>query len=232
METFRYAAEAGAQGELTCATCNPSGAPPAAEFAWSAIPEPSFNSGGDGTQNRAGQVDNAVSSSGQVFFETMEELLPGDENGTWDVYEYSGGEGVTAEDHLISSGREERPSFLLGATADGSNVFFFTNQALVRSDTKSDYDIYDARIEGGFSEPLSAPPCESPETCHGAGNPQPNLQTAASGNFSGLEEGRRHPRCQKGYVLRKGACAKKHGSRRHRHRHRGHRARNHRRAGR
>ena len=39
------------------------------------------------------QLSHNVSDSGEVFFDTMEKLVPADENETWDVYQYAGGEG-------------------------------------------------------------------------------------------------------------------------------------------
>jgi hypothetical protein len=211
MEAFRFAADSGANGELTCATCNPSGARPASEFAWSLIPWPNPELGTEGNEM---QLTNAVSNSGQVFFQTMEKLLPGDENETWDVYEYEGGEGPGAQLHLISSGKSELPSYLVDATPDGSNVFFVTAQSLVRADTRTDYDLYDARVNGGFPEP---PPeiCEA-EGCKPAYPGAPGGASPASASFEG--KGNVHPpagksnpppaKCKKGFVKKKGKCVK------------------------
>jgi hypothetical protein len=185
MEAFRYAAASGPHGELTCASCNPSGAPPASEFAYAVIEQPyreSFENG------RTMTLDHAVSDSGQVFFDTMEKLVPADENGTWDVYEYEGGEGSSAQLHLISSGKNQQPSYFEGASADGSNVFFVTFQSLLRADTRTDYDLYDARIGGGFksqSEPVQPPPCEALEACHPPLSEPPAQLAAGSAALSG-----------------------------------------------
>ena len=54
---------------------------------------------------------------------------------------------------LISSGDDATPSFFLGASADGSNVFFGTHARLVAQDTDESGDLYDARIGGGFPGP-------------------------------------------------------------------------------
>lgn len=220
---FRFAAESGEHGELTCATCSPNG-PLASEFAWAVIPQATREFGGQG-RGRSIVLSHPLSNSGQIFFETMEPLTPGDENETWDVYEYSGGEGPSAQLHLISSGKSELPSYFMDATSDGKNAFFVTFQPLVRSDTRPDYDLYDARVDGGFAEPLN-PPCES-ESCRGEAQRPPAGSTPSSANFSGPEEGSRHPRCKSGFVLRHGKCVRKH--RRHKHRQRHHR--HHRRAG-
>ncbi len=144
IEAYRYAAAPGAQGELTCASCNPTGQPPAAEFAWSVIEQADRQEGSI-------ELNNAVSNAGQIFFETMEKLVSADENGNWDVYEYDGGEGASAQLHLISSGQSALPSFFINATPDGSNVFFVTDKSLLRADDRADYDLYDARVGGGFA---------------------------------------------------------------------------------
>ena len=49
----------------------------------------------------------------------------------------------------------------MGATGDGSNVFFSTDQALLPADEGNSIDIYDARINGGVVSPLPTPrPCQ------------------------------------------------------------------------
>ncbi|HWX43979.1 MAG TPA: hypothetical protein VNY52_01500 [Solirubrobacteraceae bacterium] len=212
IEAFRYAAAAGAHGELTCATCNPTGAPPASEFAWSVIRMPYH-----------GGLSSAVSDSGQVFFETMENLLPADENKTWDVYEYEGGEGPSAQLHLISSGKSEQPSYFAGATPDGSNVFFVTFQSLLRADTRTDYDLYDARVGGGFAEPL-VPPCEV-EGCRSAYPGAPASVSPASASLEGKgnvppvgKDNARPGKCKKGFLRSRGRCVKQHSKQKKHHR--------------
>jgi hypothetical protein len=209
METFRYAVASGAHGELTCASCNPTGAPPASEFAWSVIEQVGYNVG----QGYSAQLSYNISNSGAVFFDTMEALVPADENKTWDVYQYDGGEGPSSQLHLISSGKSELPSYFDNATPDGRNVFFVTAQALVRSDTRTDFDLYDARVGGGFAEPL-IPQCEA-EGCRraypsAAGSSSPGSASfEGKGNVHPAGTGNPHPaKCKKGFVKKKGKCAK------------------------
>ena len=206
IEAFRWAVQS---GELSCATCNPSGAPPSSEFAWSLIATAATMNISPTTS----AIDFSLSDSGQVFFSTMEKLVPTDENEVSDVYEYSGGEGPSAQLHLISSGKSELPSYFMEATPDGSNIFFVTAQALLRSDTRSDYDLYDARVGGGFAEPL-IPPCEG-EGCHSAYPGVPGSSSPGSASFEGKGNvhpagtGNPHPaKCKKGFVKKKGKCVK------------------------
>jgi hypothetical protein len=221
-EAFRYAAAGGAHGELTCATCNPTGAPPASEFAWSVIPQVKRTTG-SGTAGYSMQLSHAVSDSGAVFFDTMEKLVPTDENGTWDVYQYDGGEGPSVQLHLISSGKSELPSYFDDATPNGSNVFFVTAQALLRSDTRTDYDLYDARVGGGFAEPL-VPQCEA-EGCRpayqgGLGNPSPaSASFEGKGNVHPAGKGNPHPaKCKKGFLGSRGRCVKQRNKQKKHHR--------------
>lgn len=230
METFRYAAADGANGELTCASCNPSGARPESEFAWSVIQQPAREVPGPGIGSATMQATHAVSDSGQVFFETMEKLVPTDENNTWDVYEYDGGEGPGAQLHLISSGTSGLPSYYIDATPDGSNVFFVTGQSLLRADTRNDYDLYDARIGGGFAaqnEPIVPPSCTSLEGCHSPLTEPPAELSVASATLTGAgnltpkpeqHEGRKTMKCRKGFVRKQGRCVRrKHRAKRRRH---------------
>jgi hypothetical protein len=55
------------------------------------------------------------------------------------------------------------------ASANGSDVFFFTRQSLVGQDKDELQDVYDARVGGGIAAQnrLPAIPCESTDSCHG-----------------------------------------------------------------
>jgi hypothetical protein len=189
IEAFRYAVEGGAEseGELTCATCNPSGAPPAAELGgWAVIEQPNRNKQGGGRMD----INDAVSNVGQVFFETMEPLAGEevDTNKTWDVYEYDGGEGVAAQDHLISTGKDGLPSYFVNATADGKNVFFLTDQKLLAADTAGQMELYDARAGGGFAsqdETVVPEPCKSLEGCRSPLSEPPAAVSVASAELHG-----------------------------------------------
>lgn len=76
-----------------------------------------------------------------VVFSTTEQLVAADTDGSRDVYERVG--GVTK---LISTGPEggngEFGANFVGASADGSKVFFVTSERLVPQDTDSSPDVY------------------------------------------------------------------------------------------
>jgi hypothetical protein len=171
-EVFLYEA---ATNHLSCASCDPSGAPPSAPGIIRYPARPDTNGG-----LRNDYPQRNVSDNGQVFFETADELLPAATNGRRNVYEYEHGQL-----YLISSGKSEADSYFLDASVDGSDVFFATAQRLLHRDEDSVYDIYDARIGGGFPEPPSAPvPCAG-EECRSALEPAPAFPIPASTSFSG-----------------------------------------------
>jgi hypothetical protein len=198
-EIFGYSA---AGGELSCVSCKPSGEPPTTGGAFTPRARVSANQG----------AVHYVFDGGRLFFQTAEALVPADTNGRFDVYEYEAGQL-----HLISTGTSSSDSYLLEASDNGRDVFFLTRQKLLPQDTtEGALSIYDARVDGGFPEPVSPPACTTPERCRGASVPQPSIFGApASQTFSGvgnLEPAEPRPvkeHCKKGFVTKKGKCVKK-----------------------
>ena len=72
---------------------------------------------------------------------------------------------------------------LLGTESSGSNVFFTTTSQLVAQDTDTSFDIYDARIDGGFAEPSHAVECEG-DSCS-TPFAAPSEATPSSATFHG-----------------------------------------------
>ena len=167
-EIYRYDA---AEESLICVSCNPSGAPPVSN---AQIGGRSFSPLPAGGSGRPSSDDGSY-----VFFDTADALVPQDTNGTLDVYEWH--DGVVS---LISSGQDIAPSYFLGASPDGSNVFFGTHAKLVPQATGSSGNVYDARIDGGFAASAAAElECEG-EACQNP-PPAPVDTTPASLTFSG-----------------------------------------------
>jgi hypothetical protein len=164
-----YTYDAGS-GELSCASCNPSGEP---ATSGASIPSPDFDN-----------LSRNVSDSGQVFFDSKEALSPGDVNGNrTDVYEYDSASGETS---LISNGASPYDSEFTDAGASGRDVFFLTNERLVGVDQDELVDLYDAREGGGLAS-QNPPPEQAPctgEACHPEQS-SPSLAGAASAGFVG-----------------------------------------------
>jgi hypothetical protein len=92
--------------------------------------------------------------------------------------------------HLISSGQDPAPSFLLGSSSDGHDVFFGTHARLVPRDTDHSGDIYDAHIcEPERGDTCIAPPVGETAQCEGDACqnplPAPIDVTPGSSTFSG-----------------------------------------------
>ncbi len=167
-EIYRFDA---ADGTITCVSCNPSGAPPVSN---AQIVRRSFS------EVPAGAPVYPISNDGSyVFFDTADALVPQDSNDTLDVYEWH--QGAVA---LISSGTDLAPSYFLGASPDGANVFIGTHAQLVRQDKDTSGDVYDARIGGGFP---GGPEGESQCTGESCQNPPaaPIDATPGSATFVG-----------------------------------------------
>jgi sugar lactone lactonase YvrE len=183
----------GGEGKLVCASCNPTGARPHGveiiskntllneDEVWpygtwvaAAIPGwTTFKLRDSRYQSRY------LSDSGNLFFDSVDALVPRDSNGTVDVYEYESpqSEGQPASDDcsvssptyssqsggcvdLISSGTSPEESEFLDASEAGDDVFFLTGAQLVPADVDTALDIYDARVGGAVSEAAKPPACE------------------------------------------------------------------------
>jgi hypothetical protein len=217
-EVFLYHAAAGAgeAGGLVCASCNPTGERPhGIEFSrlgglvgdgpwlptmWLAASVPGWTS--EFYQSRY------LSDGGRLFFDSSDALVPGDTNGTEDVYEYEppvGGEespdGDTCTEEsvsyspasggciaLVSNGVSPEESAFLDASANGDDVFFLTTSKLVAGDLDRSLDVYDAHVCSS-SAPCPSPPPPPVPVCEGDGChaivEAPGLSTPGSLSFKG-----------------------------------------------
>jgi hypothetical protein len=188
-EVFRYSA-AEAEGKLICVSCDPSGAAPVGSAEIQAG-ESAYEQPGPGYLSRS------VLNHGQVFFNSPDPLVSSDVNATSDVYEYDDEAGV----QLISSGTSTDVSRFYDAGENGEDVFFVTTQSLVGSDTDNAVSLYDARVDGGFAEPLETPPC-SGEGCRTAMPQSAAFSAPGSASFGG--SGNLAPLVVKQVVAKKG----------------------------
>ena len=218
-----------ASGGLACVSCNPSGALATSEAHLAG------NLSITGAPERNAFLTRNLSEDGsRVFFQTQEALLPQDTNGQTDVYEWER-EGVGGSDgcsrssasfsersggclYLISTGESASPSYFGDASADGSDVFFFTRQSLVGQDQDENDDLYDARVEGGIAAQNPSPPVDcTEEGCLGPVDPSAVLEAPASATFSGTGNLKPLPskpkkvvvKCLKGKKRSHGRCRKK-----------------------
>ena len=188
--------------KLSCVSCNPDGAPATSETYLASNVELSSKPGA-----RAFLTRNLSEDGSRVFFQTKEALVPQDKNGQTDVYEWER-EGAGSCEHasasfsasnggclsLISTGQSAQPSYFGDASADGSDVFFFTRQSLVGQDQDENEDLYDARVEGGIAaqNPSPAVGCTG-EGCLGPADAPPVFDVPASTTFVGVESAAPQP---------------------------------------
>jgi hypothetical protein len=215
-------------GKLMCVSCNPSGTPATSEAYLagnlSIVAAPGRN---------AFLTRNLSEDGSRVFFQTKEALVSQDTNEQTDVYEWEregagGPDGCSRSSatfsasnggclYLISTGQSDQPSYFGDASANGSNVFFFTRQSLVSQDQDENDDLYDARVEGGIAvqNPSSPASCTG-EGCLGPVDPSPVFGAPSNATFAGVGNLNQPPakpkkvvvKCPKGKKRSHGRCRK------------------------
>jgi hypothetical protein len=214
---------------VTCASCNPTGAPPAASIEASAE--------GYATYLPVSSQDTFMhrwmnSRGTEVFFDSSQPLVAGDSNGTQDVYEWEA-EGTagcpTATSRyggcvfLLSGGESADFSFLADADERGENVFISHRGPLGGAGPRDDkVHLYDVRVLGGFS--ASSLACTG-TGCQGVPPAAPSFATPASVTFTGVgnfpannresspskKATKKTVKCAKGKRLSRGKCVKAKG---------------------
>jgi DNA-binding beta-propeller fold protein YncE len=194
LEIYLYAA---ATDSLACASCNPSGEPPTAAG-------PGSGALIDFRGAFEQRTTRNLTENGQVFFDSSEALLPADTNGKGgcslasgvpacdDVYEFEPqGVGSCSDPagclFLISTGTGTLETFFIDASPSGNDVFIREYQKLVPRDAQDGApSLYDVRVDGGFPEPSSPPPCTTAESCRPSPQPQPSIAASpATATLSG-----------------------------------------------
>lgn len=209
-ELYVYDPDAAAGGQLSCASCNPSGAPASTDAQTVIV----AGAGGSAITGHLGRV---ISDDGRrVFFMTREALVPQDVNGEIDVYEY---DTVTGAVSLISTGQDPENSYLMELTPNGNDVFFTTREQLTGWDADTNFDLYDARVDGGVPDPPPAPAGCAGEGCRGAPSTPPGDLGPASSTLAGAGNphsprpcAKRRPKAGRRHGAR---CLKRHRNRRH-----------------
>jgi hypothetical protein len=173
VQIYRYEPDG---GKLTCVSCPPNGVVPSGNGTLS-----NEDSGTNGAVPSGELVANrGMSDDGnRVFFDALDPLVPHDANGRRDVYEWTPS-GVS----LISSGRSQQNSYLLDSSANGNDVFFATSEGLDPADLDQSFDVYDARVGGGFKNLTAVTPCAGDE-CRSGVSGAATVPTPGSGAFTG-----------------------------------------------
>lgn len=197
-EVFLY--DAGS-GNLTCVSCDPSGARPAGVLDTEEAGEGlglvvdrrkvwighylAGNIPGWTAQSLTTALlqSRYLSDEGRLFFNSPDDLVPAATNGKNDVYEYEPAGVGSCESaaggcvSLISSGSSPQESAFLEATPSGDDVFFLTSAQLSLQETDTGFHIYDARVCTQASPCLSGqssagPGCATVGACRPGGSGQ------------------------------------------------------------
>ena len=199
LEVYVYQADA---HHLTCVSCRPSGARPKGQpmqKPFRADDEPTGLSAAAWltTYERGMYPARDLSANGnRVFFNAFDTLLPQDNNGAQDVYEWEADDEGTCTKaegclSLISSGESPQKSEFVDASADSRDVFFTTASGLLPQDPGL-IDIYDARETGGFPAPFNPGAACEGEACQTppAAPNDPTPSTSSHNGPGNLLEGR------------------------------------------
>jgi hypothetical protein len=213
IEVFVYDSDT---GHLSCASCDPSGAPPSVEGT-TFLP----------VSLQRTYMPRWISEDGsRVFFDSNEPLVSQDTNNAQDVYEWEreGASACPVEAHsrldggcvfLLSGGDSPDSSFFVDASTNANDVFFTTRGRLVPRDENEKVDLYDARVGGGFPEVSLT--CTG-TGCQGVPPASPIFATPASTTFNGvgnflvskatIKPKPKSARCKRGFARRRGKCVR------------------------
>jgi hypothetical protein len=148
----------------------------------------SFSVYSSNPHHRTPVVTRFISDDGQrVFFDALKQLVPSDNNGTFDGYEWN--DGTVS---LIGPGNSSKGSSVKGIDASGENVFLIAQNQLVPQDTDELWDVYDARIGGGLPV-LAHEPCDG-DACQGALQQAPTFTSPGSTSVNGSGNASRNGR--------------------------------------
>jgi hypothetical protein len=213
-EVFLYDA---VEERLVCASCDPTGARPTGiensksvddaissetlgPSLWIAANVPAWTRIGE---KEARYQSRYLLDDGRLFFNSGDALVPQDNNGGEDVYEFEpagvGDCSVGSVTYtvakagcvgLVSAGTSARESGFLDASVTGDDVFFLTSEKLIAQDTDTAVDIYDAHVCTTVlpcpTRVVSVPPCATADACRVAPVPEPSVFGApSSATFSG-----------------------------------------------
>jgi hypothetical protein len=156
---------------------------------------------------------NLSENGGRLFFQSPDALVPHDDNGQPDVYEWervggtdsSPAEAAKGESSCTSSSSTfsassggcvfpisdvagDFESRFMDASASGNNVFIASKDQLVPvADADSRANVYDVRVGGGFPVSVVPAPCDNGDSCKPPVSAQPSIfAPSGSATFSGL----------------------------------------------
>jgi hypothetical protein len=189
-EAYLYDADA-MTDPIVCASCRQNG-----EASTSPVNETPLGTFGGSTDQFHREM-HLVGHNGQalVFFTSVDALAPGAIVGDVNLYEWTHGQvfRITTEppglNALVEEGKRT-VGFMdfVGASSDGTDLYFVTPSQLTWEQQNEGYGVYDARTGGGFPEsPASPAACDpnSEASCQGPSPQSPQSPGAASTLLNG-----------------------------------------------
>lgn len=141
---------------------------------------------------RFSQPGHSVSDDGRwILFDSPDRLVAADENNVRDVYLWDRDAPDGKQLELLTSGQGTMPSYALDLDPTGRNAFFSTRESLLPADRNSNYDVYVARVGGGF--PDAALPCAGEGECRPPVIADPPKGPIGSGQLTPPSEGHKQP---------------------------------------
>jgi hypothetical protein len=191
-EAYLYDAEAGVE-PLVCVSCRQDGRP--SNYVTNTAPRLESASGWAYSSLRWDWPRTLVEREGRplVFFTSHDRLADGAAEGENNLYEWAHRQLYRVATDLpgaTSLKGEEVGGTLLsfaGASADGTDLYFFDAGALNWEDPEARRAAWDARVAGGFAEPAASVSCEpaNEASCQGAASPAPSSPAVGSSTFAG-----------------------------------------------
>jgi hypothetical protein len=182
-----------ADGELSCASCPRDGS---LSIGTAQLP--------DTEVAESNRYPRSLIDDGQVFFHTTTPLVAADLNELNDVYSFRDGQAT-----LISPGGGPYEAQFADASADGRDVFIYTDQRIASRDTDTGFDLYDARVGGGEAEREAFSRCGGDECAEpvSAAPPPPPVatQTSAGRTAKAKRRAKHHRRHHRSRAKKAGA---------------------------
>ncbi len=201
-DVFRYDAEAQALERVSKAAAGGSEVPGA---------DVGVNSNENPPSSNFAEQGRWVSEDGRaVAFASAEPLVPGDEDGAINPYLWKEGQMVRLPGEIkLARLRPYRPSL----SASGEEAGFTTTEALLPADGDATADVYVARVDGGFPNPMEPATCDplSEGACQGPPTGPLSGPAPATPFFTGPGNEKAPPKCRKGKVRKRGKCVNKPG---------------------
>lgn len=157
-EAYLYAADSNA---TICLSCRPDGRPSVGESVGGTATAPTFADQSKTGTSRLAPLPILGAGGDRVIFTMPDALAVGAVEGEANLYEWRDGQIYTLASNPVEGGGGPSAAGIVGASADGRDIFVRTRRRLLPQDDDNKADIYDIRVGGGLPSPPAPPvPCD------------------------------------------------------------------------